>query len=62
MFEKARSWIILRPAIISMRPDCAHWPGSQEGATTRARIIKALGILQNKRDTNPMKKHGNIPL
>ena len=29
---------------------------------TRARIIKALGILQNKRDTNPMKKHGNIPL
>jgi acetyl-CoA carboxylase carboxyltransferase component len=31
-------------------------------ATTRARIIKALGSLQNKRDTNPMKKHGNIPL
>ncbi|MFZ4536401.1 acyl-CoA carboxylase subunit beta [Propionivibrio sp.] len=29
---------------------------------TRARIIKALGILQNKRDTNPMKKHGNIPM
>ena len=29
---------------------------------TRARIIKALGLLQNKRDTNPMKKHGNIPL
>lgn len=29
---------------------------------TRARIIKALTILQNKRDTNPMKKHGNIPL
>jgi len=29
---------------------------------TRARIIKALGTLQNKRDTNPMKKHGNIPL
>ena len=31
-------------------------------ATTRSRIIKALGSLQNKRDTNPMKKHGNIPL
>jgi len=31
-------------------------------AHTRARIIKALGLLQNKRDTNPMKKHGNIPL
>jgi len=31
-------------------------------ATTRARIVRALGILQNKRDTNPLKKHGNIPL
>ena len=33
-----------------------------EPANTRARIIKALKLLQNKRDTNPMKKHGNIPL
>jgi propionyl-CoA carboxylase beta chain len=31
-------------------------------ATTRSRIIRALGLLQNKRDTNPLKKHGNIPL
>ena len=29
---------------------------------TRIRIISALKLLQNKRDTNPMKKHGNIPL
>lgn len=29
---------------------------------TRARIVRALGLLQNKRDTNPMKKHGNIPM
>jgi len=29
---------------------------------TRARIVRALGLLRNKRDTNPMKKHGNIPL
>jgi len=29
---------------------------------TRPRIINALEILQNKRDTNPPKKHGNIPL
>ena len=29
---------------------------------TRSRIIRALGLLQNKRDTNPRKKHGNIPL
>jgi acetyl-CoA carboxylase carboxyltransferase component len=33
-----------------------------EPSQTRLRIIKALGLLQNKRDTNPMKKHGNIPL
>ena len=33
-----------------------------EPARTRFRIIKALGMLKNKRDTNPMKKHGNIPL
>lgn len=33
-----------------------------EPARTRIRIIKALTIIENKRDTNPMKKHGNIPL
>jgi propionyl-CoA carboxylase beta chain len=29
---------------------------------TRPRLIRALDILQNKRDKNPPKKHGNIPL
>jgi acetyl-CoA carboxylase carboxyltransferase component len=29
---------------------------------TRPRLIEALKALQNKRDTNPPKKHGNIPL
>jgi len=33
-----------------------------EPANTRFRIVRALGMLKNKRDTNPMKKHGNIPL
>ncbi len=33
-----------------------------EPARTRFRIVKALGMLENKRDSNPMKKHGNIPL
>lgn len=33
-----------------------------EPARTRLRIINALRIVENKRDTNPMKKHGNIPL
>jgi len=31
-------------------------------ADTRARIITSLRALENKRDTNPKKKHGNIPL
>jgi propionyl-CoA carboxylase beta chain len=29
---------------------------------TRPKVIKALEMLQNKRDTIPPKKHGNIPL
>ncbi|MBK8988092.1 MAG: acyl-CoA carboxylase subunit beta [Chloroflexi bacterium] len=29
---------------------------------TRPRLINALHMLQNKRDNNPPKKHGNIPL
>jgi propionyl-CoA carboxylase beta chain len=29
---------------------------------TRPRIIQALEMLRNKRDKNPPKKHGNIPL
>ncbi len=33
-----------------------------EPARTRERIVKALELVKNKRDTNPMKKHGNIPL
>ena len=31
-------------------------------ADTRSRVIKALDMLQNKRDSLPAKKHGNIPL
>ncbi|HNS02129.1 MAG TPA: acyl-CoA carboxylase subunit beta [Anaerolineae bacterium] len=33
-----------------------------EPRETRPYLINALGMLQNKRDTNPPKKHGNIPL
>jgi acetyl-CoA carboxylase carboxyltransferase component len=29
---------------------------------TRPAIIDALRMLENKRDSNPPKKHGNIPL
>jgi propionyl-CoA carboxylase beta chain len=33
-----------------------------EPATTRPKLIRALALLENKRDSNPPKKHGNIPL
>ncbi|MBC8249207.1 MAG: methylmalonyl-CoA carboxyltransferase, partial [Anaerolineales bacterium] len=33
-----------------------------EPRETRPRVIKALEMLQNKQDTIPPKKHGNIPL
>jgi len=29
---------------------------------TRAKLITGLEMLKNKRDTNPPKKHGNLPL
>ncbi|MCB1047592.1 MAG: methylmalonyl-CoA carboxyltransferase, partial [Calditrichaeota bacterium] len=29
---------------------------------TRLRIHRALELLQNKADSNPARKHGNIPL
>jgi acetyl-CoA carboxylase carboxyltransferase component len=33
-----------------------------EPQDTRPKLIRALEMLKNKRDTNPPKKHGNIPL
>jgi propionyl-CoA carboxylase beta chain len=33
-----------------------------EPSQTRPKLIRALALLENKRDTNPAKKHGNIPL
>jgi propionyl-CoA carboxylase beta chain len=33
-----------------------------EPALTRAKLIAALRLLENKRDGNPPRKHGNIPL
>jgi len=29
---------------------------------TRPKLIRALSLLKNKRDSNPLRKHGNIPL
>jgi propionyl-CoA carboxylase beta chain len=31
-------------------------------AETRAKVIRALAMLEDKRDTLPIKKHGSIPL
>jgi propionyl-CoA carboxylase beta chain len=33
-----------------------------EPRLTRPRLISALALLETKRDRNPPKKHGNIPL
>ena len=33
-----------------------------EPSQTRPKLIRALSLLRNKVDTNPRKKHGNIPL
>jgi propionyl-CoA carboxylase beta chain len=33
-----------------------------EPKSTRPKLIRALELLENKRDANPPKKHGNIPL
>jgi acetyl-CoA carboxylase carboxyltransferase component len=33
-----------------------------EPAATRIRLIRTLEMLSGKRDTNPPRKHGNIPL
>ncbi|MBU8913741.1 MAG: methylmalonyl-CoA carboxyltransferase [Spirochaetales bacterium] len=33
-----------------------------EPATTRIRLIRSLEMLSGKRDTNPPRKHGNMPL
>jgi len=33
-----------------------------EPSKTRPKLIRALSLLENKRDNNPPKKHGNIPL
>ena len=33
-----------------------------EPSSTRRRLVQALEVLRTKRDRNPPKKHGNLPL
>ena len=42
--------------------DRAYLDAVIEPQETRPRLIAALEALRTKRDTNPPKKHGNIPL
>jgi acetyl-CoA carboxylase carboxyltransferase component len=41
---------------------CGYIDDIIEPRETRPRLIEALRMLENKRDSNPPKKHGNIPL
>ena len=46
----------------SSRPSAAIVDDVIEPHETRPRVIRALRMLENKVDTMPRKKHGNIPL
>ncbi len=41
---------------------CGYLDDIIEPKTTRPRLIRAFQMLENKKDQNPPKKHGNIPL
>ncbi len=55
-------------ALVIWNKDHENWkdlvsPEARGGPRfTRPRLINALEMLSNKRDANPAKKHGNIPL
>ncbi len=57
--EKEYSDAVANPYIAAKR---GYVDDIIDPSRTRFRIAKALDMLKNKRDTNPMKKHGNIPL
>ncbi|MDR1368103.1 MAG: methylmalonyl-CoA carboxyltransferase, partial [Candidatus Accumulibacter sp.] len=57
--EREYSEAVANPYIAAQRGDIDDVIPPVE---TRARIARALRLLQNKHDSNPMKKHGNIPL
>ena len=61
----------IKAAIADYRAKFANpWIAAQKGyvddviepADTRPRLIRALELLKTKRDRNPPRKHGNIPL
>ena len=57
--EKEYDEAVLNPYIPASR---GYIDDIIEPARTRFRIVKALQLTKNKREHNPRKKHGNIPL
>lgn len=57
--ERAYSEAVANPLVAAKR---GYIDDIIEPSRTRFRVIRALQLTKNKRDTNPMKKHGNIPL
>ena len=48
--------------IVMLFPLTTFSAEKENSKLTRPKLIAALQMLENKRDTNPPKKHGNIPL
>jgi propionyl-CoA carboxylase beta chain len=57
--EKEYTELVANPLIAAKR---GYIDDIIEPARTRPRIINALKLLRDKVDSNPLKKHGNIPL
>jgi propionyl-CoA carboxylase beta chain len=57
--EKGYSELVANPILAAKR---GYIDDIIDPAETREKIIKSLYLLKDKKDTNPKKKHGNIPL
>ena len=57
--EREYSELVANPLVAAKR---GYIDDIIEPARTRPRIINALKLLKDKQDSNPAKKHGNIPL
>jgi len=57
--EKEYQELVANPLVAAKR---GYIDDIIEPANSRSRIIRALELLKNKKDSNPVKKHGNIPL
>jgi len=57
--EREYSELVANPMVAAKR---GYIDDVIDPAETREKVIKALILLENKKDSNPRKKHGNIPL